>query len=312
MALRSLDLKLGFACNNNCLSCPQAHRRHLGNLSTLEVKEKLGEGRKKGDEQVVLTGGEPTVRPDLLEVIEYAKGIGYKDIQLQSNARMLSYKGFCRKVIAAGATSFMLGIHGPNAETHDYLVQSPGAFAQAVAGVRNLKAAGKPVSINSVVNKVNYLLVPETAKFFVGLNVDQLQFAFMHCTGNALKNIDLLLPRKSEVMPYIHRGLDVGIKAGVRMRVEAIPFCFLHGYEVCSSEIHAPYKEVRDAEGLRENFNEDRRKAKRKGPQCKACRFDLVCSGPWKEYAEKFGFSELKPVPGQKIKSAMEIINSDR
>jgi len=312
MALRSLDLKLGFACNNNCLSCPQAHRRHLGNLSTLEVKEKLSEGRKKGDEQVVLTGGEPTVRPDLLEVIEYAKGIGYKDIQLQSNARMFAYKEFCRKVIAVGATSFMLGIHGPNAKIHDYLVQSPGAFKQAIAGVKNLKSEGMPVSINSVISKISYKYAPETAELFVGLKVNQLQFAFMHCTGNALKNIDLLLPRKSEVMLYIHRGLDIGIKAGVRMRVEAYPFCFLHGYEECSSEIHAPYKEVRDAEGLRENFNEERRMAKRKGPQCKECRFDLVCSGPWKEYTEKFGFSELKPVPGPKIKSAMEIVNSNR
>ena len=308
MRLKSLDLKLGFACNNNCFSCPQAHRRHLGNLTTEQVKSLLDAGREKGCTQVVLTGGEPTVRPDIIEVIRYAKDAGYKDVQLQSNGRMLSYKEFCERLLGAGATSFMLGIHGHNSEIHDFLVRSPGAFEQAVQGVRNLKAFSQRVSINSVVNKINYKFAPETARFFADLKVTQFQFAFMHCMGNALKNIEMLLPTKTEIMPYLHKGLDIGLKAGLTMRVEAYPFCFLHGYEKCSSEIYAPYKDVRDAEGLREDFNKVRRDMKRKGPQCGECRFDLVCGGPWKEYTEKYGFGELKPVAGEKILSPDEII----
>jgi len=311
MRFKSLDLKLGFACNNNCFSCPQAHRRHLGDLTTGQVKSLLDAGRETGCTQVVLTGGEPTVRPDILEVIAYARAVGYEDAQLQSNGRMLSYNGFCEKLLDAGATSFMLGIHGHNPEIHDFLVRSPGAFKQAVQGTRNLKALSQQVAINSVVNKINYKFAPEIARLFAGLKVNQLQFAFMHCTGNALKNIDLLLPTKTEIMPYLHEGLDIGLKAGLTMRVEAYPFCFLQGYEKCSSEIYAPYHDVRDVEGLRADFNEVRRRSKRKGPQCSECRFDLVCGGPWKEYTEKYGFGELKPVAGEKILNPREITGMD-
>ncbi|MFH1234305.1 MAG: radical SAM protein [Candidatus Diapherotrites archaeon] len=317
MALRSLDLKLGFACNNNCLSCPQAHRRHFGDLATEKIKEFLDEGRKKGDIQVVLTGGEPTIRPDIVEIVGYAREIGYSDIQLQTNGRMLAYKDFCKKLVDAGASSFMFGIHGSSAEVHDYLTQSPGAFSQALQGVKNLVALRESlrismISVNSVVSKASYRQAPETARLFAGLGIDQLQFAFIHCVGNALKNIELLLPTKTEVMPFIHEGLEIGLKAGMAMRVEAYPFCFLKGYEQCSSEIHAPYKEIMDAEGLRENFNQIRRGAKRKGPQCKECKFDLVCSGPWKEYVEIYGFGEFKPVPGKKIQDVLEISGQNK
>ncbi len=308
MTLSSLDLKLGFKCNNNCLSCPQAQNRHLGDLSTDEVKFFLGEGRKRGSDQVVLTGGEPTVREDILEIIEFAKSIGYKDVQLQSNGRMFCYKEFCEKIIEAGAGSFMLGIHGPEAKVHDFLTRSPGAFEQAIQGVKNLKELGQPVSINSVVNKINYKRLPETAELFAGLKVKQLQFAFIHCVGNALEKIDLLLPKKSEVMPFMHKALDIGIKAGLLMRVEAYPFCFLKGYEKYSSELYMPYKEVRNKARFWEDFRKIQWSAKRKGPQCSECKYDLVCPGPWVEYTNKFGFKELKPVQGKKAGNAKEII----
>ncbi len=311
MHIKRLDLKLGFSCNNNCLSCPQAHRRHLGDLSTEQVKKLLEEGRANDANEVVFTGGEPTVRRDILEIIAYAKKLGYEFIQLQTNGRMLYYKEFCKKLIAAGVTEFAPAIHGPNAEIHDYLVQAPGAFKQAVQGVRNLKELGQYVIMNSVINKINYRYLPQTAKLFVDLKVDQYQFAFIHCVGNAWKNIDLLCPRKSDVMPYVHKALDIGIRAGIRVMVEAYPFCFMKGYERYCSELYMPPAEVRDAEGVIEDFDKVRKETgKVKGPRCKECRYYYICEGPWKEYPQKYGWDEFKPVPGPKVKSPEEVLNS--
>ncbi|MCD6247020.1 MAG: radical SAM protein [Candidatus Diapherotrites archaeon] len=312
MQIKRLDLKLGFACNNNCLSCPQAHRRHLGDLTTAEVKKLLKEGREDGANEVVLTGGEPTVRPDIVEIVAYAKQLGYDFIQLQTNGRMLYYKDFCKKLIKAGVTEFAPAIHGPNARIHDYLVQSPGAFEQAVQGIKNLKELGQYIIMNSVINKINYKYLPETAKLFVDLNVDQYQFAFIHCVGNAKKNMDLLCPKKSEVMPYVHRALDIGIEAGIKVMVEAYPFCFMRGYEKYCSELYMPPAEIRDAEGVIENFDKLRKETgKLKGPQCKHCKYDLICEGPWREYPEKFGWSEFKPVPGPKVRDPKEILGEE-
>jgi MoaA/NifB/PqqE/SkfB family radical SAM enzyme len=74
---------------------------------------------------VVFTGGEPTVHPNLLECIEYAKAVGYQEIQIQSNGRNFSDIVYLQKLINAGVTEFSPSIHGFHSKTHDALVGSP-------------------------------------------------------------------------------------------------------------------------------------------------------------------------------------------
>lgn len=306
---KRLDLKVGFKCNNNCLSCPQAHRRHLGDQSTEEIKREIEEGYKNGANELVFTGGEPTMREDLPELVKYAKNLGYEFIQLQTNGRRLYYKAYCKELVNAGITEFGPAIHGHNAEIHDFLTRSPGAFKQAVQGVKNLKELNQRVIMNSVISKVNYEHLPEIAQLFIDLNVDQFQFAFIHCTGNAWKNIDLLLPKKSKVEKFVHKALDLGEEHNVRMMVEAYPYCFMQGYEEFVSQLYMPPTEIRDAEGTIKDFDGVRRKeGKRKGPKCKECKYFKICEGPWKEYPEKFGWSEFKPVEGKRIESREELL----
>jgi MoaA/NifB/PqqE/SkfB family radical SAM enzyme len=300
-----LDLKLGFKCNNNCLSCPQAHRRHLGDLSTEQAKALILAGLKDGAKELVLTGGEPTVREDLIELVSFARENGYERVQLQTNARMLSYVSLAKKLIDAGITEFCVGLHSDKAEIQEFLTQSPGSFNQTIAGIKNLVGLGQQVTINSVIHKLDFKRLPKRAELAVDLGVQQFQLAFIHCAGNAMKNIDLLLPRKSEVKPFVHRALDIAIDAGVRTMVEAYPYCFMEGYEKYCSELYMPSSEIRDAEGVIEDFGKSRvESGKAKGPDCPNCRFFAVCEGPWKEYPEKFGWGEFRPVKGEKVSRA--------
>ncbi len=147
------------------------------------------------------------------------------------------------------------------------------------------------------------------AELFVSLKVDQFQFAFIHAIGNADKNFDSMVPRKSDVKPFIHKALDIGIKANVGLMVEAYPFCFMQGYEEYCAERFMPDTEVRYPDLYVEDFEKDRKESgKEKFSQCDKCKFDLICEGPWREYPKKFGSSEFKPVAGEKIKSIKEIL----
>lgn len=295
--MKRVDLKTGFLCNNNCLFCVQADKKKLGNRPTEDIKKDLKEARRTCEE-VVLTGGEVTIRNDLLEIVRYAKKLGYTRIQLQSNARMLAYKSLCEDVIKAGANEFSPALHGHTPEIHDYLTQSKGSFSQTVQAIKNLKQLNQYVITNSVVAKANYRYLPDLARLFVKLKVDQFQFAFPHAMGNAEKNFEQVIPFVSLAAPYIHKGLQIGIDAGISVMAEAMPFCVMKGYEKYTSERFIPHSEIRDIDGFVDDFGSVRKNmGKMKFPKCEKCRYDKICEGPWREYPEKRGSEEFQPVP---------------
>lgn len=295
--MKRIDIKIGFLCNNWCKFCVQADKREMRNNKTQhEIKIILKEVSKDYDE-VVFTGGEPTLRKDIFELVGIAKSLGFKQIQIQTNGRLFAYIDFCKSLIRAGANEFAIAIHGPNAKIHDFLTSSPGGFRQTVQGVKNLKGLGQRVFTNTVISTYNYKFLPKIAQNLVDLGIDQFQFAFPHIFGRAAENKDWLIPRKSQVINYVKRGLDIGIKAGKRVMTEAIPYCLMQGYEEYIAEKIIPETKIFDANFVIDNYSEYRKKeGKAKGCHCKRCKYDAVCEGPWKEYPEFFGWNEFKPV----------------
>ncbi|MCD6230258.1 MAG: radical SAM protein [Candidatus Diapherotrites archaeon] len=295
-----LDLKVGFKCNNNCRFCVIAENRNSGkslDKTTEEIKKDLAVGKENGAGEVVFTGGEVTIRPDVFEIVSFARALDYEIIQIQTNGRMLYYKSFVRKLVDCGATEISPALHGHNSQLHDYLTRSPGSFKQTSQGIVNAKSLGLYVASNTVITKPNYEFLPDIAKLLVNLGVDQFQFAFVHPQGNAFKYFDSIVPLKSKVEPFVHRALDIGINAGVSVMAEAYPFCFMKGYESFCSERFIPETEIRSVSSNIRNFTEVRRNmGKSKGPLCSKCIYDSQCEGPWCEYPQKRGWEEFQPI----------------
>lgn len=293
-----LDLKVGFSCNCRCNFCVQGDKRiKYRDKSAEQLKRIIEENYSRGIKEIVFTGGECTIRKDLIELVSHAKKIGYDLIQIQSNGRMFCYMDFCKSVINAGATEFGISIHGSKAEIHDEMTRAKGSFAQIVQGIKNLRMLGQRVMTNTVITKQNYKDLPNIAKLLVSLDVDQFQFAFVHILGTAEKNLNMVVPRKSEIMPYVKEGLDIGIKAGKRVMTEAIPYCFMKGYEDYIAEKIIPVARVEDAEWAIENYTDFRiNEGKVKSEKCKECSYYSFCEGPWKEYPKLFGWDEFVPV----------------
>jgi len=292
--MKRVDIKTGFICNNNCLFCVQADNKCKGNRSFEEIKKDLIECRERCD-GVVLTGGEVTIRDDFLDIVNLCKELNYKIIQIQTNGRMFSSLEFCKKAIKAGATEFSPALHGYCEEQHDYLTQAKGSFKQTVKGIINLKSLGAKVITNTVVVKPNYRNCEDIAKLLVKLKVDQFQLAFVHPMGSAWKNFDNIVPIISLAAPYIHKGLQIGIDNKVNCMAEAMPYCLMQGYEDYIAEKIIPETEIRGKEWQNtDNFTDQRQnKGKIKFTQCKECKWDDICEGPWKEYPEKKGNEEF-------------------
>ncbi len=292
-----VDLKVGFRCNNRCRFCVQGDRRDRDrDRTTEEVKQCLAQGRAWADE-VVFTGGEPTVRRDLPALVTHARDLGFRVIQLQTNGRVLSRPSAVERLQEAGVTEFSPALHGPSAEIHDGLTRAPGSFRQTVRGIRNVKQVGGRVLVNSVITRDNAPHLPELARLLVALEVDQFQLAFVHALGSAAEDFEEVVPTLAEITGPVREALQIGLDGGVSVMTEAIPLCVLGDMRHLAAEWVMPRSRIYDAEQVVPDYTELRlAEGKAKGEVCHWCRLEPECEGPWKEYPERRGWDELEPI----------------
>ncbi len=117
------------------------------------------------------TGGEPTLRNDLEELISHARGRRLitnlvTNGTLIDDARAASLK-------AAGLGSAQVSIEAHNAETHDFLAGRQGAFAETLAGIAALRRAGIPTQTNTTITRANIDLVSAMPAFLHSLGISR-------------------------------------------------------------------------------------------------------------------------------------------
>lgn len=297
--MKRADVKVWFACNNHCLFCVQGNKREkYPPRSVKEIKRIIKEEYDNWCEWLVFTWWEPTVHKNLVECIAYAKNLWYKVIQIQSNWQSFSDIDYVKKLIEAWVTEFWPSIHWFKKETHDLLVKNPWAWERTVRWLINLKKLNQKIIINSVITKQNYKEIPKLTELLVKIWVFQYQFAFVHILWSADVNKKEIVARKTDVMPYIKKALDIGEKAWIICMTEAIPFCMMKWYEWAIAEYNfMPETTVVDAEFRTESYADYRwNEWKAKHEKCKKCSKYKICEWPWKEYPELYGWDEFEPI----------------
>ncbi len=303
---KETNLCVGFSCNNKCLFCCEEHNKGVKDKTTKQIMKDILNAKKRGVSRMVLTGGEPTIRKDIFKWIHFAKKQGFKEIFIITNGRLCSNMEFCKKLERAGLTHILFSLNGSCSETHDTLTQVPQSFEQIIKGIKNIKKLNSISTVNNtVITKINYKDLPNIANLLVDLQIDYFEFIFVNPYGFSKDNFDKIVPTYSEIIPYLHKAIDIGIKSNTKVTAESIPFCFMQGYEKYMTELSmAPIREKLMPQTNIYNLNESRKKhVKIKGAICKNCKYYSVCEGIWTEYAKHRGFKELKPLSGRKIKS---------
>jgi len=303
MINKKLTLILDYRCNNNCRFCYSGDKKNLGLLSTIQAKYEIERGLRRGCNIIDFMGGEPTLRNDLAELIEFAKNSGYKTVSITTNGRLLSYRKFAKKLIDSGLNSFIFSIHGSSAKTHDFLTRVNGSYRQLINGMKNVKELNPTIYIctNTTINKYNYKYLPEIVENNIRLGADACEMIFVHPRGNALKNFDEIVPTLTELEPYIKKTLCVAERLGISYFVfRYFPICYIVDFKDNLSEYvtRFSFREQHIGPEFSDlNVEEGRKKSGRvKGEICKKCKYYDDCEGIFNEYAERFGFGELKPV----------------
>lgn len=143
------------SCNLACKHCrAEAHPEpYEGELSTAEARALIDSFPEVGKPIIIFTGGEPMLRPDVYELIAYAKSKGLM-CAFAPNGTLITVET-AAKIKACGVNRCSISIDGADAASHDAFRGVPGAFAASMAGIGHLRAAGVPFQINTTVTKTN-------------------------------------------------------------------------------------------------------------------------------------------------------------
>lgn len=165
-----MDLAITYRCNNNCAHCYNARPRNYPELSTEEWKKILNRVWEIGIPHVVFTGGEPTLRSDLPELIAHAEYLGLIT-GINTNGRRLADISFLDQLIQSGLDHVQITIESHDPSIHDALVLSHGAFGQTVQGIRNVLATRLFVMTNTTLLQENSPYTDQTLTFLAELGV---------------------------------------------------------------------------------------------------------------------------------------------
>jgi MoaA/NifB/PqqE/SkfB family radical SAM enzyme len=312
------DIKVGFSCNNQCIHCViEPIKRGLqsegSNIDedTLTIKHYIDEAVSMGSRGIVLTGGEVTLRPDFVELIEYAQNKALM-VTVQTNGRMLRKKEKLKFLHRSDPVQFVVAIHGFEAEIHDRITRRPGSFQQTIEAIRNLldcehaKVVGK-----IVISNVNLGHLDGTLRLLYRLGVMDIVLAFPHAEEFPEDVFTQVVPKYLALQPKLDRMLGTVQDLFMNITLETIPYCIFPNkpeFWLCSQDIEYCLNHGKDNTFIRtpgdptmKHWDVTRPEIKKKGPQCQKCLLDRICEGPWYEYIDHFGTEEFTPFTDTRI-----------
>ena len=342
---KRVDINVGYSCNERCKFCYYIQtlkdKEKEKDLSTEEVKKRIQYIRNQGISILEFTGGEPTIRNDLPELITYAKNLGFESISMITNGLRLAQKEYARKIVEAGVDDFLISIHGDAADVHDRVTEIPGSYDKAVACVKNLMEFPVKVRANCVISGLNYDRAVKTLELYHSLGLQTANFILFNPIVEAdWKSAPELNVPYSEAAPHIKDAIDQYKDKINKITVRYIPLCLMEGYETYVTNMpqiqydpdewdYLIRTTIREGswistaalwlgmllyplkkQALQKGWNTLKHeglkyflqlKNKTYGPQCSKCSLKGVCDGVWRKYADWKGFEELKPIDGKRI-----------
>jgi AdoMet-dependent heme synthase len=159
-ALRLLAWETTRRCNLDCRHCRAAATSgpYPGELTTAEGKSLLDDVACLGQVVIILTGGEPLLREDILEITAYGHRLGHRMV-MAVNGTLLT-EDMARRLKEAGIQRLSISLDGAQAQSHDNLRAVPGAYEGALRGIEASKAAGLPFQINTTITRANLVELP--------------------------------------------------------------------------------------------------------------------------------------------------------
>ncbi len=165
-----MDLAITYRCNNACAHCYNGRPRTYPELSTsawFGIIDKLWE---IGIPHLVFTGGEPTLRDDLPQLIKYAEEKG-QITGLNTNGRKFNDESYLQTLVESGLDHIQITFESSVPDIHDEMVYHTGAWSQTLSGLKNAIKNHKYVMTNTTMLSTNKHTIPDTLRLLGDLGV---------------------------------------------------------------------------------------------------------------------------------------------
>lgn len=275
-------VRLTYDCNNRCTFCLDSDA-HNGTMRAIQdIKVQIIEGRKRGAERLILSGGEPTMHPNFLDFVKLGKRAGYPKVQTVTNGRMFRYPEFLEAAARNGLDEITFSLHGHTAKLHDALVGTPGAFEEETAGLKAALASGRfIINIDIVINKQNVRHLPEMLETFIGWGVKEFDLLHIIPFGNAWTDArDHLFYDLDGNLEYLQKAFAYSRRPDVHVWLNRFPPPYAEGFEEL---IQDPYKLNDEVRGRREEYDRylafGQKLACREPERCNRCYLQSLCDG---------------------------------
>lgn len=189
--VRDISLALTHRCNLKCSHCivDASYGEQCDKYNTKQILSHLDKIIKVNPESIVLTGGEPLLRKDFLEILKYTRNNFSGNITLMTNATLLNQSNI--DIIKDLVNNIDISIDGADEESCA-IVRGPGVFSKVVDNIKLLKNSGfHKISLSMVLTENNSFYVDEFFKLNETLGTNPMLRALSY-TGRALKNKDML------------------------------------------------------------------------------------------------------------------------
>jgi radical SAM protein with 4Fe4S-binding SPASM domain len=209
-----MDLALTYRCNNFCPHCYVARSADFPEMGTDTWKDVLERVWEVGIPHVCFTGGEATLRRDLVELVAHAEGLGLVT-GLLTNGRRLSDSARVEALVAAGLDHVQITLESHDDAVHDAMVAAPGAWRETVQGIRNSVAAGLHTTTNTTLTRENAAEIEETVALIGSLGVPTFACNSLIYSGRG-STVGTGF-REGELVPILERVRGAADQRGLRL-----------------------------------------------------------------------------------------------
>ena len=284
-------------CNHFCGFCSNPTTPYIHTFDTMKVL--VDDFVERGYFGIILTGGEPTLHPELPKISAYARDQGLH-VRMITNGWRLADPVFAREMADAGLQHAHVSVYSHKPEVEEKLRGVAKTLDKARAAVDNARDVGIAININCVINKLNCDHLHETIAFWIENHPHIRHFVWNNLDpsmGRAEVNQDQYLHKLKDFEWSLTQACRMLDSTGRTFRVEKVPLCYMTDYAWASTETR---KIVKGEERI-VHFLDDKQTVRQTtwghlyAEACRSCRLQPICGGLF-DRGNGYDPAELTPV----------------